>query len=167
MSVSEIKKANGEVMRIIDGEYVIGANSGCFANPSPCRKVINGNYLVERKCVGNLPDNPCGVGRWSNFNGWNYNLNPAFTYCSYCSSCVVRTYIFERKYYDELVDLGVVFYQSWTGANTYTINAQYKDIYFNYANNRGVIHCNYYKTKSDELIGFHTCWENIIVWVKA
>ena len=50
MSVSEIKKANGEVMRIIDGEYVIGANGGCFNNPSPCRKVINGNYLVERKC---------------------------------------------------------------------------------------------------------------------
>jgi len=45
--VTEIRKANGEVMRIIDGEYVIGANSGCFANPSPCRKIINGEYLVE------------------------------------------------------------------------------------------------------------------------
>ena len=50
--VTEIKKANGEVMRIIDGEYVIGANSGCFANPSPCRKIINGEYLVEEECEG-------------------------------------------------------------------------------------------------------------------
>ena len=48
--VTEIRKANGEVMRIIDGEYVIGANSGCFANPSPCRKIINGEYLVEGEC---------------------------------------------------------------------------------------------------------------------
>ena len=48
--VTEIKKANGEVMRIIDGEYVIGASSGCFSSPKPCRKVINGEYLVEGEC---------------------------------------------------------------------------------------------------------------------
>lgn len=50
MGVREIKKANGEVLRIIDGEYVIGANSGCFSSPSPCRKIINGEYLVEEEC---------------------------------------------------------------------------------------------------------------------
>jgi len=50
--VTEIKKANGEVMRIIDGEYVIGAGSGCFANPSPCRKIIGEEYLIER-CINN------------------------------------------------------------------------------------------------------------------
>jgi len=55
--VTEIKKANGEVMRIIDGEYVIGASSGCFANPSPCRKIINGEYLVEGECKNVIP---CG-----------------------------------------------------------------------------------------------------------
>ena len=53
--VAELKKANGEVLRIIDGEYVIGANSGCFGSPKPCRKVINGEYLVEREC--NKKDN--------------------------------------------------------------------------------------------------------------
>jgi len=165
--VTEIKKANGEVMRIIDGEYVIGAGSGCFSSPKPCRKIINGEYLVEGEYGEKLPDNPCGSGRYSNFDGREYGLKPALTYCSYCGSCVVRTYIFERIYYDELVNLGVVFNQSWNGANTYTINAQYKDIYFNYANNRGIVHCNYYETKSDELIGLHTCWENTIVWIKA
>jgi len=48
--VTEIRKANGEVMRIIDGEYVIGAGSGCFSSPKPCRKIINGEYLVEGEC---------------------------------------------------------------------------------------------------------------------
>ena len=46
--VTEIRKANGEVMRIIDGEYVIGAGSGCFSSPKPCRKIIGGEYLVEK-----------------------------------------------------------------------------------------------------------------------
>ncbi len=56
--VTEIRKANGEVMRIIDGEYVIGANSGCFANPSPCRKIIKGEYLVEcERCSGKIYEN--------------------------------------------------------------------------------------------------------------
>jgi len=48
--VTELKKVNGEVLRIIDGEYVIGANSGCFSSPKPCRKIINGEYLVEGEC---------------------------------------------------------------------------------------------------------------------
>jgi len=46
--VTEIKKANGEIMRIIDGEYVIGASSGCFSSPKPCRKIINGEYVINK-----------------------------------------------------------------------------------------------------------------------
>jgi len=53
MKITEIKKANGEIMRIIDGEYVIGAGSGCFASPKPYRKTIKGEFLVERNYVDN------------------------------------------------------------------------------------------------------------------
>ncbi len=50
--VTEIRKANGEVMKVIDGKYVIGASSGCFSTASLCKKIIKGGYLME-KCINN------------------------------------------------------------------------------------------------------------------
>ncbi len=45
MSMETIKKADGTSMTIIDGEYVIGANSGCFSDVN-CKKIINGQYVI-------------------------------------------------------------------------------------------------------------------------
>ena len=166
--VTEIKKANGEVMRIIDGEYVIGASSGCFSSPKPCRKVINGEYLVEGECDElNLPPNPCGDGYYSDFNGFNHGLVPAFTYCSYRSDEDIRTTIFDKKYYDQAVEAGIVFNEEWDGIKTYTAIYKYKPIWNEYRKKISVVTCNYHQTKSDELIGLHTCFENYIIWVKG
>jgi hypothetical protein len=168
--VTEIKKANGEVMRIIDGEYVIGASSGCFSSPNPhlYTEIINGEYLVEKEYNElNSSSNPCGDGRHSNFNGFDYGLIPVFTYCSYCGKCDIRTTIFDKKYYDQAVEAGVVFNEEWDGVKTYTASYKYKPIWNEYRKKISVVTCNYYRTKSDELIGLHTCWENLIIWVKG
>jgi hypothetical protein len=47
MSVTELKKANGEVLRIIDGEYVIGAGASCQNKVKCPTKIISGGYVVE------------------------------------------------------------------------------------------------------------------------
>jgi len=56
--VTELKKANGEVLRIIDGEYDRTNYSGCFSSPKPSRKILNGEYLVEGEC-DDIAYTPC------------------------------------------------------------------------------------------------------------
>ena len=45
--ITELRKANGEVLRIIDGEYVIGAGASCQNKVKCPTKIINGGYAVE------------------------------------------------------------------------------------------------------------------------
>ena len=45
--ITELKKANGEVLRIIDGEYVIGAGASCQNKVRCPTRIISGSYVVE------------------------------------------------------------------------------------------------------------------------
>jgi len=45
--ITELRKANGEVLRIIDGEYVIGAGASCQNKVRCPTRIISGSYVVE------------------------------------------------------------------------------------------------------------------------
>ena len=48
--IEKIIYKSGRVLRIIDGEYVIGAGGACKDGDCKKRKIIEGGYVVESDC---------------------------------------------------------------------------------------------------------------------